>query len=408
MVGRYSSLSLAASAFAGSVFALFIVFGMASSTFVSTLVSQAYGAGHHFKCGEILRHAIIINLLMGLSMGFIIQLGIPFLVFFGQDPRVLEEAAPYLIVVGWSSLPIFLFQALRQYSEALTQTIPPMLITAAGILLNALFNWIFIFGKFGFPELGLLGAAYSTLLCRILMFVGLAWLIARDPYFKDFFPKSWLAKFQPSIFKTAIKIGFPSGFQGLFEMGTFAMAAVMMGWIGVNELAAHQIALSMAATTFMVALGISFAATILVGMAFGRGQMSEARRAGIRALFLGIITMGLFGIFFAIGHHYLPRIYTEDPQILQIAGDFMVVAAIFQIFDGVQVISLGCLRGISDIRMPTLITLFNYSFWALPLCYYLGFHTSLGAIGIWIGLALGLLTASLALSFRFLQLVKYQ
>lgn len=215
-----------------------------------------------------------------------------------------------------------------------------------------------------------------------------------------------MAKFQAGLFKSAIKIGFPSGFQGLFEVGTFAMAAVMMGWIGVNELAAHQIALSMAATTFMFALGISFAATILVGMAFGRKQIREARREGLSALLLGILSMGLFGIIFAFGHRSLPAIYTNDSAILNIAGDFMIVAAIFQIFDGVQVISLGCLRGISDIRMPTLISLFNYSFWALPLCYYLGFHTSLGAIGIWVGLAIGLLTASAALSFRFLQLTK--
>ncbi len=407
MVGHYSNTSLAASAFAGSVYAIFLVFGMATTTFVSTLVSQAYGAGQHRRCGEILRHALVINLFMAIGIAALIELGIPFLFIFGQDLDVLTEATPYLSVIGWSSLPIFLFQVLRQYSEALNRTLPPLLITIAAIGLNALLNWMFIFGNFGMPELGLLGAGYATLVCRLLMVLGLAILIFRDPFYREFFPSRWLAGLQQKLIQNSLKIGLPAGFQGLFEVGTFAMAAVMMGWVGVNELAAHQVALSLAATTYMFALGISFAATILVGNAYGRGRMNEAKKAGASALLLGLIVMGFFGLVFAVGHELLPRIYSKDAEILKIASVFMIWAAVFQIFDGTQIISLGCLRGLSDLKIPTWITGINYGFFALPLAYVLGFHTSLAGVGIWVGLSVGLMTAAIALSYRFIRLVKH-
>lgn len=407
MVGHYSNTSLAASAFAGSVYAIFLVFGMATSTFVSTLVSQAYGASQHRRCGEILRHALVINLVMAIAIAILIEIGIPLLFIFGQDPVVLREATPYLSVIAWSSIPIFLFQVLRQYSEALNRALPPLFITILAVGLNALLNWIFIFGNLGMPELGLLGAGYATLLCRILMAAGLAILIFKDPFYRGFFPSNWLAALQQKLIKKSLKIGLSAGFQGLFEVGTFAMAAVMMGWLGVNELAAHQVTLSLAATTYMFALGISFAATILVGNAYGRGDMNEAKRAGASALLLGLLMMGFFGLVFAIGHELLPRIFSKDAEILNIASGLMIWAAIFQIFDGTQIISLGCLRGLSDLKIPTWITGINYGFFALPFAYVLGFHTSLGGVGIWVGLTLGLMTAAFALSFRFIRLVKH-
>jgi MATE family multidrug resistance protein len=344
----------------------------------------------------------------GILLALSIQMLSEHLVLFDQKPEVLEAAKPYLIVMGWSILPALLFNGLRQFSEGLSRAHFPMIVMLAAVILNAFLNWLWIYGNWGFAAQGLLGAAWATFVTRFAMLFALIIFVLRSTNFEENLPLKWLSRFRLKLILEMIKLGVPSALQTLFEVGAFAGAAVMMGWISTSALAAHQIAISVVSMTFMVTLGLSFATSIRVSNAMGRKDLVAARRVGFIGISLGGVLMAYFGILILIAHRWLPKFYIEDQDVVLLASKLLIVGALFQIFDGVQGVAVGALRGLHDVVFPTVVTCVAYWLICIPFVYVLGFQQDLGPVGIWVGLSVGLVVAALLLTFRFHALTQRQ
>jgi len=318
-----------------------------------------------------------------------------------QAPEVARQAASYAKIIGLSILPFMIFQSYRQFIEGLFHTKPAMVITIIANFINAFGNWIFIYGKLGFPAYGLDGAGYATLGTRIFMALSLMIFVTTSRKFKEFDPRPQFSQLNWSVIKKILNIGIPTGFQHFFEVGAFAFSAVMIGWLGSKPLAAHQIALSMASITFMIILGISAAGTIRVGNALGRKNIPEVRQAAFTAILLAAGIMACFAASFILFRNFFPTLYIGDAEVISIAASLLIIAAFFQVSDGVQAVGLGVLRGITDVKIPMLISLIAYWIIGFPVGYYLGFIRNLGALGVWIGLSLGLTIAAIFFTLRF-------
>ena len=401
MVGHVGKVPLAAAAFAGSVFGLFFIVGTGLLVPVSVLVARARGAGRPGECGQWLRHGLAVALAVGASEALVISLLSTQLRRFGQPAEVVAAVNPFFIIIGVSLIPTFLFQVLRQSSEALGRPWQPMTILFFSVGLNALLNWVFIFGHWGAPALGLTGSGCSTLLARVFSVIALWIWLRRQPALRPLLPRPGdLVALSRRSLREMFRIGLPVTGQLLIEVVAFSTAALMMGWLGTVSLAAHQIALSCAAFTFMFPLGLSMAVSIRMSEAVGRGRREALRPIGFGALGLSTAMMGAFALIFALAGGGIARGFTTDPDVAALAARLLLVAAIFQIFDGGQVVGVGALRGLTDVRIPTLITFIAYWLVALPGAYLLGFKTHLGAIGIWAGLAAGLACAAVLLATR--------
>jgi MATE family multidrug resistance protein len=401
MVGHLGVVPLAASAFSVSIFSVVLVFGFGVSSCISPLVARADGAQQKRECGEVLRHGLIFMVVFGIALALIIELISSRLNWFGQTEEVVRLSKDYLVVMGWSILPALLYAALRQFSEGLSQATFPMLVMLVGVALNSFLNWLWIFGHGGFSAYGLLGAAWATFVTRSLMCVVLFAYVLRSVKFEEYLPIRWLAALRLQLFEEMTRLGLPSALQTLFEVGAFAGSAVMMGWIGTTALAAHQIAISIASITFMVTLGLSFASSIRVSNALGRGDFVAARRVGFGGISLGAIIMAFFGIIILATAKILPRFYVNDIEVIELAAKLLVIGAFFQIFDGVQGVAIGALRGLHDVIVPTYITAIAYWVVSIPLVYLYGFSWGHGAVGMWVGLSIGLIVAATALTMRF-------
>lgn len=406
MIGRVGVVPLAAAAFAGSVYAVLLVFGMAASTFMSTYIGRAYGARNYSEVGEVFRHGLVIMLAIGLLIGIIVNIVAFNLHWFDQEPEVRDLARFYLIMLGWSSVPLALFQVCRQFCESLEDATIPMKVVIVGILLNVFLNWVFIYGNLGLPALGLDGAGIATFLVRFLGMLMLVLYVFQRKPFRQFFPKKWVRPLDSVLIRKCLHLGIPSGLQGLFEVGAFGAAAIMVGWIGAQELAAHQIAINMCSITFMIVLGVSFAANIRVGYAAGREDYRAAQRVGLGAISFSFVLMFCFGLIFYFGRNYFPSLYIDDQEVQAIAARLLIVGALFQIFDGSQAVSIGCLRGLTDIIIPTGVTLVAYWVVGLGSAYLLAFSFGLDEVGVWVGLAASLGVASALLLSRFFVLTR--
>ena len=406
MVGRIGKEPLAGSSFANSIFVIFLVMGIGMSYAITPQTAQADGEKNIPKLTEILKHGILINTLFGVLLAVIILSGKNLLWFFNQPEIVVELALPYLVIITYSLLPFMLYQAFRQFAEGLGFTKQAMYITVAGNILNIILNYILIFGKLGFEPMGLLGAGVATLISRIVM----ALLMISFVYFNHRFTQYWHAfkygNFSWTLIKVNLNLGFPMAFQFIFEVSTFSLAAIMIGWMGTTQLAAHQIAINMASISYMISLGIAAAATIRVGNQLGQKDYKTMRNAAMTCFIMAIGFMSFTAIVFILGRYFLPTLYIEDTYVIHQAAILLIVAGLFQLSDGVQVIALGALRGMSDVKIPTLITLIAYWIIGLPLGYVLGFTLNQGALGVWYGLLAGLTIAAVLLFIRFNKLSK--
>ena len=401
MVGHIGKVPLAASAFAGSVFGVFFVAGIGLLAPVSVLVARAHGGGRPEECARWLRHGLALTLAMGVCLAFLLTGLSTELHRFGQPAEVVAAANPFFVIIAVSLIPTFLFQVLRQFSEALGQPWQPMIILFLSVGLNALFDWVLIFGHLGAPALGLTGSGCSTLLARSLSVLLLWSWLRRQPGIGALLPRlghsvglAW------PHFREMFQIGVPVAGQLLFEVGAFSSAAMLMGWLGTVALAAHQIAVSCASVTFRFPLGLAMAVSIRMSQAVGAGWREALRPIGFGALGLAIAIMGAFALVFAFAGAWIARGFTADPDVAAVAARLLVVAAFFQVFDGAQVVGSGALRGLTDVKVPTLITFIAYWLVALPAAYLLAFQTRLGPTGVWIGLAAGLASAALLLAWR--------
>jgi MATE family multidrug resistance protein len=401
MVGRVGAEPLAASSLVNGLVFLVVVFGLGMSLAISPLVAIAKGSDNHEQCGIILRQGLFINFLVALILNGVVFFGADLIYSLNQPPLVARLAVSYTKIVSFTILPFMLFQSYRQFIEGLYHTRPAMYIMIVANLVNVFGNWVFIYGNLGFQAMGLDGAGYSTLLTRIFMGAVMMIYVLSSRRFKEYDPTLKFKSLNFPIIKKILNIGIPTGFQHFFEVGAFAFSAVMIGWLGSDPLAAHQIALSMASVTFMIILGISAAGTIRVGNALGRKNIRDVKDAGYTAVILAAAIMATFAVIFISLRNFLPTLYIDDPAVIPIAAALLVVAGFFQISDGVQAVGLGILRGITDVRVPMLISFISYWVIGFPVGYLLGFKTDLGVIGIWIGLLLGLTLAALLFTLRF-------
>jgi MATE family, multidrug efflux pump len=406
MVGRIGTVPLAASSFGTGIFNIFFIIGVGMLTPVAIFASRARGAGRHDEAGEYLRHGLLLALVSGVAeIGLILFLGLH-LAWFGQPPEVLAAVNPFFFLIGLSLVPVLAYLALRQFAESMGRPWVPVLIITGGVALNIVLNWVFIYGHLGAPRLGLTGSGISTLISRTLgSAVIFAWL-RLDPAMRSAWPRRWLAPISRERLRRMLKVGLPASGCLLFEGGAFASATVMMGWLGAVSLAAHQIALSCAAMTFMVALGLSMAVGMRTSAAVGAGEHSRLRPIWAGGAAMGVsLAVAVMAVFLVWGRA-IASLFIADPRVVSTATTLLVVAAVFQIFDGSQVINSAALRALTDVNVPAVITFVAYWVIALPVGYFLGIRGGFGPAGIWTGLAAGLAVAAVLLGLRYLRLTR--
>ncbi len=401
MVGRVGPDALAAAAIANGLFTLIMVMGLGISMAITPLAAIAMGAGKDKQCGEIFRQGFIVNMVSGVLFCGITFAGAYVIRLLNQPAAIVEPTIIYMQVLGLSLIPMMLFQSYRQFAEGISILKPAMIITLAANLVNVFVNWVFIFGNLGAPALGLTGAGIATFSSRTFMAVCLMIFVMKAPSMKRFDPSLRFKKIDIPLIRRLLGIGIPGAFQYFFEVSAFAGSSVIVGWMGVEELAAHQIALNLASISFMGALGISAAGTIRVSNALGRGSGSEVRTSGFGAVLLCIMFMSLAGLVFVGLRYVLPGFYVSDPNVLEITATLLVIVAFFQISDGTQAVGIGILRGITDMKVPTLLTMAAYWVIGLPSGYALAFWLDLGIYGVWYGLLISLTASALLMMLRF-------
>ncbi|MEP0132721.1 MAG: MATE family efflux transporter [Eudoraea sp.] len=415
MVGQLGTAELAAVSLGNSFVFVAMSLGIGFSTAITPLVAEADGAGNKAGAKSALKHGLVLCTVLGLVLFGLIQLGKPLMFLMDQPPEVVALSIPYLDLVAFSLVPLVMFQAYKQFSEGLSQTKYPMYATIVANVVNIILNYLLIFGAFGFPKLGIIGAAIGTLAARIIMLIMLWYLLEKKKKFHDYVTGFNFKKIEKRVMRKIIHLGFPSALQMFFEVAIFTAAIWLSGVLGKNPQAANQIALNLSSMTFMFGMGLGVAAMIRVGNQKGLKNFTELRRITQSIFLLTFILEVVFAIFFLLGRHWLPTIYLDvnDPanqmdnmEVILLASKLLLVAAFFQISDGLQVVILGALRGIQDVKVPTFITFIAYWLISFPICYYLGLHTELKSIGIWIGLLSGLTASAIMLYIRFNKLTK--
>lgn len=401
MVGKVGTEALAAAAIANVLFTLVMVIGFGITMAMTPLTAIAFGRGQDKECGVILRQGLILNLLSGFALcGLTIVLS-ESIRFLNQPVEIIAPSALYMKVLGLSIIPMMVFQSYKQFAEGLSFLRPAMIITIIANLINVFVNWVFIYGNLGAPALGLTGAGLATISSRIFMALVLMIVVMKSQSLKRFDPTLKFRKIDFPMMKKLLSIGIPSGFQYFFEVSAFAAASVMIGWIGATELAAHQIALSLSSISFMVAMGISAAATIRVGNTLGKNDVQGARIAGFSSVFLCVIFMASAGLVFILFRNVLPGLYISEKSVIEIASVLLIIVSFFQISDGTQAVGLGILRGIPDMKIPTYFTLAAYWLLGLPSGYILAFKFNMGVRGVWFGLLISLTISAILMMLRF-------
>lgn len=401
MVGRVGTTELAASAFANSIFIIIFIFCLGFSLGITPLIGNAYGKKQNKKIAVLFQNGLLVNIVLSLALMLIFIPLAPALHWMNQPNDVVEMAVPYFIILMVSALPSAVFFAYRQFGEGIGNTKIAMWITLLGNIVNIFFNYLLIYGKFGFPELGLIGAGVGTLIARLSMAVAFIWAIQKNDIFqpyRKFFSKR---NFHKVACWRLVRTSFPISGQLLVEVLSFSFSAIMVGWINKENLAAHHIALTLASGTFMLALGVASATTIRISHQFGSGHYKATKVAAIAAMHLAMMLMTVNALIFILFRNQIPIIFSTDPEVIRIASQLLIVAGFFQIFDGIQIVGLSALRGLADVKAAMYIAALSYIIISLPFAYVFGFTFELGTFGIWIGLAVGLVFAAIAYRARF-------
>ena len=415
MVGQLGTAELAAISLGNSFVFIAMSIGIGFSQAITPLIAEADGAKKDNDISGIFEHSFLICLILGLILFTVVFLNRNLLYSMNQPIEVVKLASPYLFWVSFSLISIVTFQSFRQFADGLSFTKAAMYSTLLGNVINVILNFFLIFGLWIFPKLGVEGAAIGTLISRICMLIFIVVYLKLhkklSKYIKRFFP----SKVQIQRLKKIIYLGLPSALHSFFEVAFFISAVWMAGIIGKNSQAANQIALNLASMTYMVALGVGVAAMIRVGNQRGTMNFIKLREVALSTLLLIIIIDIFFCIIFLIFNDYLPLLYldlgdsnnlTDVNEVIELASKLLIIAGVFQLFDGIQAVVLGALRGMQDVNKPALIIFLSYGLIGFPTSYFLGFYTKLSVVGIWIGLMTGLLSSSLFLFLRFNYLSK--
>mgnify|MGYP000061454910 CR=1 FL=1 len=410
MVGQLGPTELAAVSLGNSFVFIAMSLGIGFSTAITTLVAEADSAGKIAEGKSALKHGLVLCSILGFFLFGIILLAKPIMYQMNQPKEVVALAMPYLDLVAFSLVPLIIFQAFKQFSEGLSQTKYPMYATVIANVVNVILNYLLIFGTFGFPKMGIIGAAVGTLASRIIMVVFIMFLLKSKDKFKPYITGFKFRKIEKNVIQKIINLGTPSALQMFFEVAIFTSTIWISGMLGKNEQAANQIALNLSSMTFMVGMGLGVAAMIRVGNQKGMRNFKELRRVAQSLFFLTLLLEIVFALVFLIFYKELPSMYldvdnitnkVDNTNVLLLAAQLLIVAAFFQISDGLQVVVLGALRGIQDVKVPMFITFVAYWIIGFPTSYYLGLHSSLGTVGIWIGLLSGLTASAIMLFIRF-------
>jgi multidrug resistance protein, MATE family len=401
MVGHVGVLPLAACALVNTVAHVPLITGIGVLGSISVLTAQAFGANKPEDAAEWLRHGMLLAVGTGLLTAVSLTLLGGHLHHFGQPADVVAASGTYLLLFGWSLLPVLVSHGIKLFCEALNNPWPPMLILLGGVLLNVFLNWVLIFGNLGAPAMGLDGAGIATVIARSWMAVASIVYVLRSKRLARFRPRQWMVGWSWSRVRSLFRLGVPVGLQHLFEVGGFVFGALMVGWISAEAIAAHQIAITCASTTFIAALSVGFAVSIRVGHAWGAGLPGRVRRITGGGLLIALTMMAVCAVGLVFGGRTIAGWFVHSQEVIDLTARLLVVAAVFQLADGTQVVLINALRGLSDVRLPTMIAAISYWAVALPVGYFAAFHYEQGAVGIWIGLAAGLSLAALLLSWRF-------
>lgn len=401
MVAPLGPSAIAAAGIGTSIHMAFAVFGMGLLLGLDTLVSQAHGAGDHRDCHRWLVHGVVMGAALTLPvLAFcgIVWLGIP---RFGFHPDVQPLLRAYFGVVLWSTLPLLVYAAVRRYLQGMHVVGPIAFALVTANLMNAVANWVLIHGHLGLPALGVPGAAWATMASRVYMLAVLvvaAWWIdrARDTRLADV-----SRRLSRDRFLRLWQLGFPAASQVTLEVGVFGLATALAGRLDPVSSAAHQIALNIAGTSFMVPLGVASAGAVRVGSRVGAQDPAGAARAGWTAILLGASFMTAMGVAFLAFPHALIGLFSPGPDVVALGGSLLLVAAVFQLFDGLQAVATGALRGLGDTRMAMLVNLAAHWLLGLPVAYALCFPLGYGVRGLWTGLSLGLIACGVVLTWHW-------
>ncbi len=402
--------ALASVSLGNAVFFSIFVFALGFSLAIPPLVSEAHSRGDHETINSVFRHGFIINMTIGLLLMILLLVAMPLLYHMDQPPEVIPDTIKFLVIMTVSIVPFMAFQTLREVSEGLSFTVGVTKATIIANVINIALNYVFIKGLLGFPPMGVQGSALASLIARIFMVVFLYYVLLKEKktrqYIKAFYIK--FTGFSRQMFSKMLRIGFPTALQMFFEVTAFAGAAFICGLISAKDIASHQIALSMASFTFNLCIGFSVASTVLIGRKSGEGDYVGLKGMGVNNLKIAFIFMLFCGLFFIVGRNILPTFFTqaEDVAVILLASKLLIIAALFQLSDGVQVVALGSLRGIQDVKIPSIITFIAYWIITIPLGYVPCVTLKMGAFGMWIALGLGLTISALLLVKRFLTLAQ--
>ncbi|WP_136481371.1 MATE family efflux transporter [Cognatitamlana onchidii] len=415
MVGQLGTAELAAVSLGNSFMFVAMSLGIGFSTAITPVVAAA-DASNNFKTGKsAFKHGLFLCTIIGILLFLLVFFSKPLMYYMKQPPEVVALAGPYLDLVAISLIPLVVFQAFKQFGDGMSMTKYPMYATLLGNIVNVILNYLLIFGKFGFPELGIVGAAYGTLASRVIMVWHIWYLLKGKEKTNQFVIRIQFLILDNSMLKKLLNLGAPSAMQMFFEVAIFTAAIWLSGLLGKNPQAANQIALNLSSMTFMVAMGLSVAAMIRVGNQKGLKAYFELRRIAFSLFLMGTLFAISFAIIFFVFHNQLPKIYVDyddldnlldNLEVVGIASKLLIAAAIFQISDSIQVLVLGALRGLQDVKIPTLITFVSYWLVGFPISWFLGKADVYGSFGIWLGLLAGLTTAAILLYIRFNYLTK--
>lgn len=406
MVGHLGTTELAAASFAINIFHIGMLFGLGVSLGLTPLVGQSINSKAKNNLGNWLRNGVLVNLLVSLILCGVMGSVVFFMPQMGQSVEVVNKAIPFYLLHVVSLIPLLMFFSFKQFLEGIGNTRIAMVITVTINLINIILNYGLIYGKLGLPALGLNGSGIATLIARLVMPGIFVVVMLKRPSFRIYLAEAFHSAFDKLKIKRIVSIGLPVGIQMVIEVLAFSLGAIMLGWISKESLAGHQVAISMVAMTYMISFGLASGTTIRVSHAVGENDYKEVRQSIVASLHLVIIFMSTMGVLFILLQNQLPLLFTSDPAVIKVAAGLLVVGAFFQIFDGIQVVLLGALRGIADVRIPMIMAFFSYIVVSLPVSYLLAFVFKLGYSGVWMGLVGGLSTAAVLFGLRLKKSLK--
>ena len=415
MVGKLGSTELAAVSLGNSFIFIAMSIGIGFSTAITPIIAEADSENDHKKIRSAFQHGLLLCTILGVLLFILIVLAKPIMLLMHQPKEVVELAYPYIDWVAFSLIPVIIYQGYKQFADGLSETKYSMYAIFMANVVHIFFNYVLIYGIWVFPELGILGAALGTVISRILMVVFMHYILKYNQRMKLYFQDFSFKQLKKSMIKKIVDLGFPSAMQMLFEVALFTAAIWISGSIGKTSQAANQIALTLATMTFMFAMGLNVTAMIRVSNQKGLNNYKKLVTVARSIFLLAIILEIIFALFFIVFHQYLPHLFLnmenadqaiDNQEVIAIAAKLLLVAAVFQISDGIQVVVLGALRGLQDVKIPMYITFVAYWIIGFPISFYLGLYTNLKATGIWIGLLAGLTVAAILLYIRFNRLTK--